>query len=174
MRKYFCVILLAAVVGLIVLVGQDLWIPKAMADANVIIKQEEGKVLSHDFSMYVPCANGGNGENIVIKDYVVQYVNRLMVFSSGRYHESMRAHPIQGATAVGEVTGDVYRCTGGNGWEWNGNYDTFPFIVTQYIEIQFISPGSGVNFRIHFNLHLTVNANGETTVFLVNDRAECG
>jgi hypothetical protein len=173
MKKYYCVILLAAVLGLLVLAGQDLWIPKAMADANVIIKQEEGKVLAHDFSIYVPCANGGNGENVVIKDYLLQYVNRLMVFSSGRYHESMRAHPI-GAIAVGEVTGDVYRCTGGNGLELNGDYDTFPFIGTQYIEIQFISQGSGVNFRIHINLHWTVNANGETTVRFVNDREECG
>jgi hypothetical protein len=73
-------------------------------------------------------------------------------------------------SGVGEVTGAKYQGSGVTQEIFNVNAGqelTFANIM------RFVGQGPGNNFRTQQNVHVTVNANGETTTVVDNVRADC-
>ena len=121
------------------------------------------------FSESIPCANQGNGE-------VVDFSGSLhAVFSStvngNNIHLNMLFNP-QGIKGVGETTGDVWQATGETREDLTASVSAFPFTNTFVNNFKLID-GRGGSFLIHENFHVTVNADGTTTVLHDNFTFTC-
>ena len=122
-------------------------------------------------NVFVQCANGGTGE--VVHFEGILHETNIVVINNNTI--VMRSHfQPMGLRGVGSTTGDKYQATGvtqfTNKWDVvNG----FPSTYTYVNNYKIIGQGHGNNFLIHQNIHVTVNANGETTTQVDNFRTEC-
>ncbi|HXC70739.1 MAG TPA: hypothetical protein VN644_12220 [Pyrinomonadaceae bacterium] len=119
--------------------------------------------------IFIPCANGGAGELVEIVGTLHVHVH--LTTNGNRVNGKLHFQP-QGASGVGMVTGDVYRATGVT------HEDTVPLTdgpdnITLINIFSFIGPGPDNNFRVHQNIHLTINANGEVTADFNNTTTDC-
>lgn len=123
------------------------------------------------FAVFVPCANGGAGE------LIVGVGGELHILSSATVNGnnvSMKDHAQpQGATLVGSDTGDIYHGTGVTQSHFKASLQNGQVSFTGINNFRMIGPGPGNNFLVHETFHVTVNANGDTTVFHDNFSVEC-
>jgi hypothetical protein len=124
-------------------------------------------------SLFVPCANGGAGEIIVGTGGALHVLFALTV--NGNIVSGHGQTQPLGVTGVGVNTGDIYHGTGVTANQFTftvQNLET-PFTFTFVNNFRIIGPGTGNNFLVHETSHVTINANGETTVVHDNFRVEC-
>lgn len=119
----------------------------------------------------VPCANGGAGEVVDFSGIVHGVVkttingNRVNVAMHGNY---------QGLGAVGETTGDTYVGNGAFNETFNMSLNNGSLENTFEEHVNLNGQGSAPNFKRKFIAHITVNANGDVTVFFTDVSVECG
>jgi hypothetical protein len=122
------------------------------------------------FAEFIPCANGGAGEvvsgTIRLHTLITSTVNGSKV--SGKTHFQP-----QGGSLVGETTGDAYRPTGVTQDTFNGSLQNGVYTQTFVNNFRIIGQGPGNNFLVHESFHLTINANGVTTVTHDNVSEDC-
>jgi hypothetical protein len=122
------------------------------------------------FSVFVPCANGGAGENVsgTINLHILttSTVNGNNV--SGKFH-----YQPQSSSLVGDVTGDAYQATGVTQENFKSSLTNGQANFTFVNNFRIIGQGPGNNFLVHEVTHLTVNANGDTTVTFDNFSVDC-
>ena len=110
---------------------------------------------------FVPCANGGAGEAISgelrLHTLITSTVNGNRI--SGKYHFQP-----QGGSLVGAITGDIYQPTGVTQGTFNGSLQNGLYTQTDVNNYRLIGSGPGNNLILHETFHITINANGETTV----------
>jgi hypothetical protein len=121
-----------------------------------------------DISVFVPCANGGGGEDVTLTGNV--HIEASINFdNAGGGHLHFTANP-QGVSGEGSVTGDKYQGTGVT--EESINFKTG--IESTFVNrFDIIGQGPGNNFELHETAHVTVNANGTLTVSFSNFSAIC-
>ena len=119
-------------------------------------------------STFVPCANGGAGENVVYAG-TLHEVFRATETSSGNFSVTIHANP-QGIKGTGEITGDTYQFSGGfteihtlAAGETGTIHDRF----------QVTGPGPENNFLFVASGHFTVNANGDVTADFFDISVTC-
>jgi hypothetical protein len=119
---------------------------------------------------FVPCAAGGAGEYVQLGGSL-HVLSHLTISNSGNFAFKQQFQP-QGARGTGLTTGDTYHGTGATlEVDHSGQVgSTFTFVNN----FRMISTGSAVNFTVHETFHVTVNANGTTTVSVDHYRAVCG
>jgi len=112
--------------------------------------------------VFVPCANGGDGETIDMSGtlHILTYTTED---ANGGLHTYVHFQP-QGATAVGQDTGDIYRAVGVTQQSMNIHSSGFPVTQTFVNNFRMIGPGPGNNLQMHQTMHMTIDANGTTTV----------
>jgi hypothetical protein len=158
MRRIF-VLLALATVGLVASV--------TVAQAKVV---ENDTILVPGFSVFIPCANGGVGEvvsgDLQLHVLVTSTVNGNNV--SGKEHFQP-----QGGALVGQTTGDTYHATGVTQDSFQGSLQNGQSTFTFVNNFRIIGPGPGNNFLAHETFHITVNANGDTTVTHDNLSVDC-
>lgn len=125
------------------------------------------------FFTFVPCANDGAGEFVVADDVLLQFVSNITVDANGGLHIKSHAQPHQYWDFVGQDSGDNYQATGLTGSTTNFNSNGESFNDTFYNNFRVIGPGSGNNYLLHVNSHVTINANGDVTVNAVNTSVSC-
>lgn len=118
----------------------------------------------------VPCANGGAGDVLLVSG--ILHIQSHVTINNNRVNLKDHFQP-QGATGLGLITGDVYRAVGVTQF-----HDTFPLVngaaTSSFVNnFRMIGPGPNNNLQVHQNIHTTVNANGEVTSVVVNDRVVC-
>jgi hypothetical protein len=123
-----------------------------------------------DFTQFVPCADGGNGEDVHLTGTIHTVIRTTI--NGNKVGIKTQSNP-QGVSGVGLTSGDVYRGTGVTGETSNENVAGFPETETFINNFRIIGPGRGNNFLVHENGHLTVNANGTATTFIDNFSIEC-
>jgi hypothetical protein len=137
------------------------------AQAQVV---ENDTILVPGFNVFVPCANGGAGEVIVgdlqLHVLVTSTVNGNNVSGKERFQP-------QGDSLVGQITGETYRATGVTQDSFQGSLQNVQSTFTFVNNFRMIGAGPGNNFLVHETFHLTVNANGDTTVTLDNLSVDC-
>ena len=111
---------------------------------------------------FVACANGGDGELIDLSG-TLHIVTHTTEDANGGLHTYFHFQP-QGATAVGQVTGDIYRAVGVTQQSMNIHSSGFPVTQTFVNNFRMIGPGPGNNLQFHQTMHVTIDANGTTTV----------
>ena len=144
------------------------FVPGALFAQALVITTSE--FIPFDQLAFVPCANGGAGELVLIEGTL--HVLTHVTINGNEANIKEQFQP-QGATGVGLTSGDTYQAVGGTKF-----HDTIPLTggaqtFTLVNNFRLIGPGPGNNFQVHQNVHVTVNANGEVTTEIDNSSAEC-
>ena len=163
---------LALMVGFLSLAcGQELTAPEAAKTARPSLSatpQTQNSVFPIDLAIFIPCANGGAGEDVVLSGNLHDLFH---VTEDGHGGVHVKAHDSpQGISGIGQATGAKYQGTGVTQSEFNlkvGQQDT------EINNFRIIGQGPGNNFLVHDNFHLTVNANGVVTSFHDHFTADC-
>jgi hypothetical protein len=113
------------------------------------------------------CVNGGAGEVILVSGTVHAFTS-LRTDGRGGFHATVHTN-LAGAAGVGTSSGDTYRVndTAGGFGTRGGAYfppdSPSPRQLTESSDVRIISTGSGANFVIQRNFHVTFDANGVMT-----------
>ena len=123
-----------------------------------------------DFSQFVPCAADGSGEDVHLTGQLHMVIR--VTINGNKIGIKTQTNP-QGVRGIGLVSGDLYRGTGVTQEVSNENVSSFPEVETFINNFRIIGQRKENNLLIHENAHLTINANGTTTVFHDNFTLEC-
>jgi hypothetical protein len=121
-------------------------------------------------TVFVPCANGGAGENVALSGNLHDLFS-VTLDGSGGFHLTASDNP-QGVTGTGLTTGATYQGTGVTRFNANspaGGTNVFTFVNN----FRIIGQGSGNNLLVHENFHVTVNPDGTVTSFHDNFSITC-
>jgi hypothetical protein len=135
--------------------------------AEAITDGESTTILT-DFTLFIPCALDGAGEDVHITG-TLHDMYHFTMDDTGGYHLVLLTQPM-GVKGVGLTSGDVYQGTGGNIEQFEGNIEELSTFVNNF---RIIGPGPGNNFTVHETYHFTINANGEVTAEVANLSADC-
>ena len=130
----------------------------------------ENFVVQIDDNVWLPCANGGNGEIVHLSGPLHVLITGTFTDNTGRVHYQFQSAGISG---IGSVTGDKYIITSLSEETRNGSFTNGQFIVTAIENFRIIGPGKGNNYNGHGTFHFTYNANGEETASFDNFTADC-
>lgn len=139
----------------------------ALGQANVT-RSNDIKVPLNS-TQWIPCANGGLGELMQLDGYI----HILSAQVANDNHSSWLFHvTAQSGQAVGQTTGLVYRVTGSplleaEHYATDGYPDVYRLVWFRRIV------GNGLVFVITELSHITINADGTTTVTRGQSTVEC-
>jgi hypothetical protein len=112
------------------------------------------------FTVFIPCADGGAGELVVFEGNL----HVLITSTVNGQNVSAKAHfQPQGLSGVGQTTGDKYQATGVTQDHQKSSLQNGQASFTFVNNFRIIGQGPGNNFLVHQVVHVTVNANGDTT-----------
>jgi hypothetical protein len=135
------------------------------AAAETFTTVEEIPVDETDF---VPCAAGGEGEEVHLTG-TVHTVFHITFDGAGGTHVKFHAND-QGISGTGLTTGDKYHRTGASNSEINFKVGVESTVVDSF---NIIGQGNGNNFLAHVTLHITINPDGTVTAEVVHFSIEC-
>ncbi len=121
-------------------------------------------------TIFVPCANGGKGEDIAISGEL----HTLIAYTINKNVISVKSHyQPQGISGVGLTSGDRYQANGATNDQyseriWGGHYEET--MVNNY---RIIGPGPDNNYLVHDKMHMTINQNGEVTIEVIDMAVDC-
>ena len=118
---------------------------------------------------FVPCA-GDNGESVEL-DVREQIVAHESTDSQGRTHVHFIIND-KGTTGTGLTSGTRYHQVGATR-ENDLLVEDAPVVVSFANVLNLVGQGQAPNLLVHETLHLTINANGVTTVEREIQRVEC-
>jgi hypothetical protein len=122
-----------------------------------------------EVTRFVPCANGGVGEDVFLSGDI-HIVFHVTLDGSGGAHVD-EIHNPQGVSGTGLTTGAMYRGVGGS------PLDASNLRVgeehTSVRNMLLIGQGPGNNLVLHANFHVTVLADGTVTSFHDNLSVDC-
>lgn len=119
----------------------------------------------------ITCANGGEGE-LVDFSGELHFLVRSWTDAKGGLHfkEAVNLNSILG---LGQTTGDTYRINGTTEEQYYIGPGGLPVTYTILNPGIGIGPDPDVRFRVNVSLKVTINKNGEFTVFQERIRIEC-
>jgi len=158
----------AALLGLVscLLLLQAAIAPAVPAGPEVLYKFNDQKDWSN--TLYVPCV----GEDVLCQG-TMHLVGYSVVNKDGIIHWHWH-YQLQGATGVGQSSGLSYQVNyvaRENGIVDSDENPAGP--ITWVANLRLIAPGKDNNFLVHGFFHITVNGNGEVTVYSEFETAEC-
>ena len=118
---------------------------------------------------FVPCANGGLGEDVFLSGSFHD-VFHVGLDGSGGAHVVIVHNP-QGVSGTGLITGAKYQGVGT--FLQDASNVQVGEEHTSVANMRIIGQGPGNNFLIHTDFHFTVLANGEVTSFHDNVSIDC-
>jgi hypothetical protein len=120
-----------------------------------------------DLAVFVPCANGGVGEDVLLSGNLHDLIH--VTVNDNSLHVKTHDQP-QGISGTGVVTGDKYQATGVTQDEFNTSFGMEETFINNF---RIIGQGPGNNFLVHENFHITINANGTVTASHDNFTVDC-
>jgi hypothetical protein len=119
-------------------------------------------------NVYVPCANGGAGENVALSGET-NFVYQLSWNEQGfnlSYHFNHH-----GVTGVGLSTGETFVGSGGNQTVASGSFvdGKFESISTQQMRVT----GQNTSFAMNYKYHITVTPDGNVAVQIIEETVDC-
>ncbi len=122
-----------------------------------------------DQSVFIPCANGGVGEDVQLTGRLHVLVHATLA-SDSNFVLKEHFQP-QGAGGIGSVTGDTYHATGVTQdlTHYGHVGQTFTFVNN----FRIIGQKTGNNALAHEVVHFTVSANGGVTASFDKVTADC-
>ena len=120
-----------------------------------------------DLIVFVPCANGGAGEDVALSGNLHDLFH--ITVNGNSLHVKTHDQP-QGISGTGLVTGDKYQATGVTQDEFNTSFGMEETFINNF---RIIGQGPGNNFLVHENFDITINANGTVTASHDNFTVDC-
>lgn len=140
----------------------------AILPANAAVQVNDRTDIS--LSVFIPCAAGGAGELVDLTGPL----HTLITFTINGNNVSGFFHfQPQGISGTGETTGDKYQGTGVTQESFKTSLQNGQANITSVNNFRIIGQGAGNNFLVHETLHITINADGNVTVFHDNFSVEC-
>jgi hypothetical protein len=124
-----------------------------------------------DLSLFLPCANGGEGEVVHLSGTFMMVYHTTDDGSGGFHLQLLEVE--QGVSGVGETTGDHYVSSFVNLFNYNQGSGGLPITSTQEVVYRVDGPGQGNESLIRIRNHATLDANGVITVAFDEFSAEC-
>ncbi len=122
-----------------------------------------------DLSIPIPCALGGQGEDVHLAGDL-HVVLHFTIDASGGYHLDEH-YQAQDITGVGMTSGVKYKATGVT--RSSENFRFLPYSYTFVNNFRLIGEGPGNNLLLHETFHITFNGNGELTAVADNYGVDC-
>ena len=120
-------------------------------------------------STFVPCANGGAGEDVTLTGSL--HILATVTFdSAGGVHGTLLFNP-QGVSGVGSASGAGYRGTGATLSTFTGKVGTVSTLVNSF---RIVGTGGAASLQVHENVAVVVNANGTVTASVDHVSVTCG
>jgi hypothetical protein len=116
-------------------------------------------------SVFVSCAVGGAGEVVDLSGPLHVLVTATITGDTISVNNKSNS---QGISGTGETTGTKYQAIYINDTKITGSLQNGQFTTTFISQFAIIGAGTGNNFVVHENEHLTLNADGTATVFFDN------
>lgn len=145
-------------------------VSQSTADAAKATTFTSNQKLPFNSTIAVPCANGGAGENVDLTGDIHILIHTTL--NGNNFTTKYHFQP-QGVSGIGETTGDKYQASGVSQEEIKGSFKNGKYIDTYINNFKLVAPGKGNNYLVHVNVHITVNANGETTANVDNLNVDC-
>jgi hypothetical protein len=142
----------------------------ANAEANAAAVFVSNQKLPFDDSVFIPCANGGAGEEVYLSGTL--HATYTITINGNNVRVKYHYQP-QEVKGIGAVTGDQYNATGVTQDEINGSFFNGRYEETSINNFRIIGQGNGNNYLVHETVHVTVNANGVVTVALDKLAIDC-
>lgn len=140
------------------------------AQAKAAISITSNEQINTEFSVFIPCANAGAGEFVVLTGTL--HVLTTFTINGNNVRGKSHFQP-QGISGVGLTTGDKYHATGVTQDEFKGSLVNGQFEGTQINNFRIIGEGRDNNFLVHQSSHVTINANGVLTTVVDNVVSDC-
>lgn len=119
---------------------------------------------------FVPCANDGAGESVLVTGRL-HVLTHVTEDGAGGLSTVVHFQPM-GVAGEGLTTGDAYQGIGVTRTVTR-EAATYPVVVTVINRFGLVGAGSGNNLLVKETVHVTINANGETTVDTFKGSVEC-
>ena len=119
-------------------------------------------------TLYVPCANGGAGENVKLTGFT-NFIYGTTWTEQGftvLYHDNV--HQV---TGVGLTTGETFVASGGTNGTVLGVWYSDQWIGTTNRQMRII--GQNTRFTINYKYHITITQDGNVVVRNIEDTADC-
>ena len=126
------------------------------------------RIFQLDVVVFVPCANGGAGEEVALSGPIHDLFHLTFDGAGGVTLKVLDNR--QNVSGTGLTTGTSYRGTGGT---QAGDNVKVGETLTNVNTFQVIGQGPGNNFLVHDNFHVTVNADGTVTADHDNFSVDC-
>lgn len=123
-----------------------------------------------DILVFIPCANGGVGEDVELTGFFHIVVHTTV--NGNRFVSNFHFQP-QGVSGEGLTSGIKYQSTGVGQEIVRGSFVNGQFSSTFILNIGIIGQDTGNNAVLHEQTHVTINANGEVMVSFDNSSATC-
>jgi hypothetical protein len=130
--------------------------------------QTQSSTFEIDLLFFVPCANGGAGEDIELTGSIHD-VFHVTQDGHGGFNVKTHDNP-QGVVGTGLITGTKYQGTGVTQTHFNLRVGEHETDVNNF---RLIGQGPGNNYLVHDNFHVTINANGVVTAAHDNFSVQC-
>lgn len=161
---------LTALAGASLACGEDTTGPATPVGPSLAAEASTQEFVNHlAVTRFVPCANGGVGEDVFVTGDI-HIVFHVTLDGSGGAHVH-EVHNPQGVKGTGLITGAAYQGVGGSPLDESnvrvGEEHTF------VRNMALIGQGPGNNFTLHENFHITILADGTVTSFHDNFTTEC-
>ena len=122
-----------------------------------------------EVTRFVPCANGGAGEDVFVSGDIHIVVHVTLDGNGGAHFDEI--HNPQGVSGTGLTTGAMYRGVGGS--PLDASNVRVGEEHTSVLNIMLIGQGPGNNLILHEKFHVTILADGTVTSFHDNVSVEC-
>jgi len=169
MRAVLFVAILALPLGACADVSQGPVGPRTLRQAAADVTTTN-VIFPIEFAQFVPCANGGAGETVMLSGDIHDLFHITM--NGNRFKVKVHTQP-QGIRGVGMTTGDNYRGTGVTQETFGGSMVDGQGSSTFLNNYRIVGQGPGNNFVIHEVVHLTFNAQGEITATVEHLSVTC-
>jgi hypothetical protein len=136
--------------------------------SNAAVASTQASSYPVDLLVFVPCAAGGAGETIQVSG-TVKDLFHITLNAGGHLSVMVEDNP-QGVSGYGLTTGTQYQATGVTRSSFTTAFGSTQAYTNNF---RMISAGSGGNFMIQENAHVTVNANGEFTAYMGTFSTTC-
>ena len=122
------------------------------------------------FTIFIPCANGGAGEDVVFSGTLHALTHLTVNDNSFTFKSHFQP---QGITGVGSVSGVKYQATGETQSTDSGTFFNGTYTSVYVNNFKLIGQGPDNNFFDHDTFKITVNANGTVTVERISVKVDC-
>lgn len=141
-----------------------------VGDASTVTAFTDIVTFPVTIGVFIPCAADGAGEVVFLSGDLHSLVHTTV--NGNRVTFRSANHP-QGISGTGLTTGDTYQATGITQEVSTGSLVDGQFSDTFINNFRIIGEGADNNYLVRQSFHVTVNANGELTVFVDNFSVDC-